>query len=263
MADAMNLISEDEQYLRKHHLLTYVEDGVAQLVRYKEEHPQVNPNKFLHDYFTSVHKGNHILYREYSFVRETPYNRSCFIAMFSRCFHHLGEKKELFNAKEYHSLLTLICADFPPSIVEDAIRLFLGEDVTDLSIIFSDFLMAFQFRFFYDEFVEDSKYIFDAAKSNPISSRSIPATENFLTSATSTGENLSREEYFAQNTPINIVNQLYPPSDSGRKLKPSIVTIQEVIADSMEIDCRQFLISLAQNVHVRNEIGYKRRSKLL
>ena len=41
--------------------------------------------------FRCVVKGNHTLFREYNFIHATPHNRASFIAMFWKCFKHIGQ----------------------------------------------------------------------------------------------------------------------------------------------------------------------------
>ena len=47
--------------------------------------------------FQSVTKGNHTLYREYSFIYKTPRNRVSFIGMFWKCFKHIGSNGGKYN----------------------------------------------------------------------------------------------------------------------------------------------------------------------
>lgn len=143
-----------EQYLAKYHVLTYLQDAVAQLLEHKEENPRVIPARFLSDYFRSVVQGNHTLFREYSYIRMTPHNTASFIRVFWKCFRHIGMNGDLLSAKEYHSLICLLCTDFPFEPVQKTARIILMEDAMDCLMSFPDFLYAFQTQFFYDEFIE-------------------------------------------------------------------------------------------------------------
>ncbi|GCB66445.1 hypothetical protein scyTo_0010104 [Scyliorhinus torazame] len=73
------------------YVLTYIEDAVSQLLEFKEEFSKVGIARFLAEYFNSVQHGSHILFREFTFIIATPYNRASFIRMFWRCFRQIGK----------------------------------------------------------------------------------------------------------------------------------------------------------------------------
>jgi hypothetical protein len=85
------------------------------------------------------------MFREYKFIMYTPYNRACFVKNFYEAYNYIGFKggvelayptlrrssftsfdffQDLFNIKEYHSLVLLLCNDFPLSTMEDCERFF-------------------------------------------------------------------------------------------------------------------------------------------
>ncbi|XP_068672367.1 centriolar satellite-associated tubulin polyglutamylase complex regulator 1-like isoform X2 [Montipora foliosa] len=139
-----------DQYLAKYHVLTYLQDAVSQLLEHKEENPRVIPARFLSDYFKSVVQGNHTLFREYSYIQKTPHNKASFIQVFWKCFRHIAKNGDLLSAKEYHSLICLLCPDFPLEPVQKTARIILMEDAIDCLMSFADFLYAFQTQFFYE-----------------------------------------------------------------------------------------------------------------
>lgn len=151
-----------EQYLAKYHVLTYLQDAVAQLLEHKEENPRVIPARFLSDYFRSVVQGNHTLFREYNYIKKTPHNIASFIRVFWKCFRHIGRNGDLLSAKEYHSLVCLLCPDFPFEPVQKTARIILMEDAMDCLMSFPDFLYAFQTQFFYEEFIEKLQSTYQA-----------------------------------------------------------------------------------------------------
>ena len=57
---------------------------------------------------------------------------------------------ELLSVKEYHSLLCLICPDFPLEIVQRAARIVLMDDALDCLMSFIDFLYAFQIQLYFE-----------------------------------------------------------------------------------------------------------------
>ncbi|KAL5006675.1 hypothetical protein ScPMuIL_015481 [Solemya velum] len=143
-----------EKYLAKHHVLVYLEDGIAQLLEHKEENAKVNPVKFLSEYFNSLKNGNHTMFREYSFIHSTPHNRASFARLFWKCFRQIGKKGDLLSIQEYHSLLSLLCPDFPFEPVQKTAKIILLDDALDCLISFSDFVYAFQVQFYYEEFLD-------------------------------------------------------------------------------------------------------------
>ena len=48
------------------------------------------------DSFCTVRQGNHIMHRDYAFVRRTPHNRASFIRLFWKCFRRVGQKAGKF-----------------------------------------------------------------------------------------------------------------------------------------------------------------------
>ncbi|XP_072128786.1 centriolar satellite-associated tubulin polyglutamylase complex regulator 1 [Mobula birostris] len=158
-ADRFSLSAEE--YLGQTHVLTYIEDAVSQLLEYKDEHSKIGITRFFAEYFSSVKRGSHILFREFSFVNATPYNRASFIRMFWQCFRQIGKNGDLLTVMEYHSLLQLICHDFPMDLSQKAARIILMDDAMDCPMSFMDFLYAFQIQFYYCEFLESIATIYE------------------------------------------------------------------------------------------------------
>ena len=79
-----------EAYLRKHHVLTYLEDALTQLAL-QEQPPRsvADSARFVSDYFSSVMNGTHILFRDFSFINSTPFNRICFLKSVHRTYKAL------------------------------------------------------------------------------------------------------------------------------------------------------------------------------
>ncbi|XP_030055347.1 centriolar satellite-associated tubulin polyglutamylase complex regulator 1 [Microcaecilia unicolor] len=149
-----------EQYLAQRHVLTYIEDAVSQLLENKEEVCQYGIARFFTEYFTSVHQGTHVLFREISFIQATPHNRASFLRNFWKCFRTIGKNGDLLTVKEYHCLLQMLCPDFPMDLTQKAARIVLMDDAMDCLMSFSDFLFAFQIQFYYSEFLESAAAIY-------------------------------------------------------------------------------------------------------
>ncbi|KAJ8299446.1 hypothetical protein KUTeg_023506 [Tegillarca granosa] len=60
----------------------------------------------------------------------------------------------LLSIQEYHSLLSLLCSDFPFEPVQKTARIILLDDAMDCLISFGDFIYAFQVQFYYEEFLD-------------------------------------------------------------------------------------------------------------
>ncbi|XP_035520668.1 UPF0705 protein C11orf49 homolog [Morone saxatilis] len=73
--------------------------------------------------FSSVKNCNHVLFREYNYIRATPHNRASFIRVFWRCYRQIGKSGDLLSMQEYRSLLQLLCPDFPAEMVQSAARI--------------------------------------------------------------------------------------------------------------------------------------------
>ena len=56
----------------------------------------------------------------------------------------------LLNVKEYHSLLCLLCPDFPMEVVQKTAGISFMEDALDSLTSFADFIYAFQIQFYFE-----------------------------------------------------------------------------------------------------------------
>ncbi|XP_069479290.1 centriolar satellite-associated tubulin polyglutamylase complex regulator 1 isoform X2 [Ambystoma mexicanum] len=137
-----------------------MEDAISQMLEMGEEASQYGAAKFFQDYFRSVRLGTHILFREYGFIQATPHNRASFLRIFWQCFRPIGRNGDLLTVTEYHSLLQLLCPDFPIDLTHKAARIVLMEDAMDCLMSFSDFLFAFQIQFYYSEFLDSAAAVY-------------------------------------------------------------------------------------------------------
>uniref|UniRef100_A0A3Q2E104 Centriolar satellite-associated tubulin polyglutamylase complex regulator 1 n=1 Tax=Cyprinodon variegatus TaxID=28743 RepID=A0A3Q2E104_CYPVA len=108
---------------RENPVLFYLNDALTQLLDHKEEYTQFGVVRYFAEYFSSVKNGNHVLFREFNFIRATQHNRASFIRVFWRCFRQIGKSGDLLSMLEYRSLLQLLCPDFPLEVVRSAARL--------------------------------------------------------------------------------------------------------------------------------------------
>ena len=135
-----------DAYLKKHHLLTYVEDAVCLLLARKDEDPKTKPFQLLAGYFKSVLDGSHVVFREFNFISSTPRNRKAFVGLIWQTYSGVPEAREPMRLTELHSLVRLLCADFPLRETE-MVALHRG------ILSFSDFMYTFQITFYLDCFL--------------------------------------------------------------------------------------------------------------
>lgn len=154
-----------KRYFQMHHIQTYVNDSIDLLLRVKDQEPKVRPLDTLTEYFRSVLAGTHVAFREYEFVSLTPYNRASFILLFLDCFKRL--RNDSLMLQEYHSLLQLICADFPMSMLENVSCNFFADKAAggEIPVLFSKFMNAFQVVFYYQPFIGKVRVAYDAVRS--------------------------------------------------------------------------------------------------
>lgn len=149
MAEARSLIDID--YLKEHYLEVYLEDAVAQLLTNRQEGNKsttMRPCKFFKEYFTSVHQGTHILFREFSCVSATPYNRLCVLKAIMQIYKPLFYREERYNARDYHSILQLVWPDFRVQVVQDAFTAYDDDKKDEENCLkFLDFVKAMKASF--------------------------------------------------------------------------------------------------------------------
>lgn len=144
---------DPDLYLKKHHIMTYINDVVSFLLERKDEDPKTRPFELLAEYFKSIKLGTHILFREYSFISATPHNRASFIKAFYSTYKEIAAKGELMQGVEYLSLLRLLCSDFPAEMVQKVTRFIVGQSTMENLMLFPDFLYTFQTVFYYECFI--------------------------------------------------------------------------------------------------------------
>ena len=157
--DKVKTLMDPELYLKKHHIMTYIEDIVSFLLERKDEDPKTRPIEVLAEYFKSIKNGTHILFREYSFISSTPHNRASFVKLFWHSYAEVAVKGEMMQLVEFLSLLRLLCCDFPVEIVQKVGEVLFCHNTMENLVSFPDFLYTFQVVFYYEVFFSQCQSI--------------------------------------------------------------------------------------------------------
>lgn len=151
---------EPEMYMKKHYIMTYIEDVTCLLLAQKKKDSKFQPLPFLQDYFQRVRTGNHVFRRKYSFVSATPYNRRSFIKLIWQAFINIIREKVPMKGSDYHQLMELVCTDFPIEIIHQVMSVLAHQTkVKTPSVMFNDFLYTLQVLFYYKEFVQECETV--------------------------------------------------------------------------------------------------------
>ncbi|KAK3740360.1 hypothetical protein RRG08_004297 [Elysia crispata] len=255
----MSVLSDDnfsmsaEKYLAKYHVLTYIEDSILQLLEHREENSKVVPAKFLCEYFCSLRDGNHTMFREFNFIRSTPHNRASFVVLFWKCFRQIGKKGDLLSIQEYHSLLGLLCPDFPFQLVQKTARIVLIDDALDCLISFSDFIYAFQVQFYYEEFLEKTLGIYQSLLQTMHSPRDpviVPTSGGSDTkihqNTHSPADGVDAMQFF---------RAIYPVLDRVEYSTPPLLCLKEILFNLPRISFYEFMMAIAKSDSINAHIG--------
>ncbi|XP_071008353.1 centriolar satellite-associated tubulin polyglutamylase complex regulator 1 isoform X2 [Oncorhynchus clarkii lewisi] len=106
--DRFNPTLSVDEYLAETNVLFYLNDAVTQLLEHKEEYTQFGIVRYFAEYFSSVKNGNHVLFREFGYIKATAHNRASFIRVLWRCFRQIGKNGEFLEsiAVIYQDLLS-------------------------------------------------------------------------------------------------------------------------------------------------------------
>ncbi|KAK6472554.1 UPF0705 protein C11orf49-like protein [Huso huso] len=242
-----------DEYLALEHVPFYIEDALSQLLEHKEEYTQFGIVRFFADYFNSVRNGNHILFREFSFVKATPYNRSSFLRAFWRSFRQIGKNGDLLTVMEYRSLLQLLCPDFPVELVQKAARIVLMDDAMDCLMSFPDFLYAFQIQFYYEEFFESIAVIYQDLLSGKSPNTVIVPTSFSAEQVTrpATSDTAAQE---GVDSPL-FCGCIEALCDRYKYSHPPLSSIKEILFQVQRVSFYGFLMAIAKHEGINCDIG--------
>lgn len=146
-------MEDPEVYLKRHFVLTYIEDAVSFILERKSEDAKTKPFELFAEYFKSIKLGTHILFREYAFVSKTPHNRISFIKVFSQTYTEIAARNKTMRVSDYLSLVRLLCHDFPELVIQRINQVLFMQNSMDNLVSFQDFLYTFQTIFYYEHFL--------------------------------------------------------------------------------------------------------------
>lgn len=264
---------DPDSYLRKHHLLTYVEDAILLLLSCKDEDSKTKPFQLLTDYFKSIRNGSHIIFREYDFISATPHNRSSFIATFWRTYGDVPECSVPMKIIEFHSLLKLLCSDFPLIEAQKVSRALFGSDTTSNVISFADFIYTFQVTFYFDYFLRQLETIYPSLLSGsyhpslyshfssttavivPLPTVSTSQPSDSITATQVSSESFSKTVSSgvlleAALGLCQMIVERYPGQSC-----PSQDALREVLSGDGELSLQNFVLKLSLSSLVIREIG--------
>ncbi|XP_068168945.1 centriolar satellite-associated tubulin polyglutamylase complex regulator 1 [Antennarius striatus] len=244
-----------DEYLADSHVMFYLSDAVTQLLEHREECTQFGLIRYFAEYFSSVKNGNHILFREFNYIRATPHNRASFIRVFWRCYRQIGKSGDLLSMLEYRSLLQLLCPDFPVEVVQSVARIVLIDDATDCLMSFSDFLYALQLQFYYQEFLDSVLLIYQdllAGKSpNTVIVPTSTSVEQLPPVATEEN-NRDKQDGVEPSTLAQCVDAL---CDRFRFSHPPRSCVMEALERTDRVSYFTFLMTLAKQESINHTIG--------
>ena len=257
---------DPELYLKKHHVMTYVEDAITLLLERKDEDAKTKPFVVLAEYFKSVQSGNHVLFREYSFVSATPHNRRSFLQLFWQSYTKVAIRGESMQVMEYLSLLRLLCHDFPSGLVQRVAQFTFSHNAMENMLPFSDFLYTFQVIFYYEQFLAQC----EALVSNVVAGHSLLRTTVVVAIPSSADIRPANEAQQGRGelTPeknkqidaevfLKVVTNLINKMQEREVWNscPGVETVREVTSELANLSFYDFVLALSNSSHVNAEIG--------
>ena len=272
--------TDPEFYLKKHHVMAYIEDAVIFLLERKDEDPKTRPYELLAEYFESIKKGTHVLFRDHSYICLTPHNRASFIRLFWQSYSEVAIRGDSMRVTEYFSLVKLLCHNFPSDIAHKVAQVLFSCDALENLTSFSDFLYTFQILFYYESFLKCCELICRDIASGQTPRNMIGCVSTMVISvpSTTTTENdCSRpgtgKSELGVNTCSKDTNSKFSEQlDTDLFLKavtnlcqrmeeepweccPSKQVLVNVIAELPQVTFYGFILGLSRSREVNNEIG--------
>lgn len=276
---------DPELYLKKHHVMTYIEDAVTFLLERKDGDPKTRPYELLADYFESIKKGTHVLYRDYTFISLTPHNRASFIRLFWHTFSEIAERGDSMTVMEYLSLVRLLCHNFPSDVIQNVARVIFSYDALENLVCFSNFLYTFQVLFYYELFLKRCELVCMDLVSGQSPLEFLEGGSTMVVSMPSTGDgNGSRPETSSSMHSVQSTEEETVATSASTTLKadkqldaelflkavtsvcariekepwescPSVQVLTEIITELSLVTFYDFVLALSRSEKINSEIG--------
>jgi len=268
---------DPELYLKKYHVMTYVEDAISFLLERKDEDPKTKPFELLAEYFKSVRDGTHVLFREYAFISVTPHNCASFVKAFWQSYAEVASRGGLMKVMEYLSLLRLLCYDFPAEMVQKVAQVVFSHSALQNVISFPDFMYTFQVLFCYKDFLNHCERLFSSiskgqphhlslgstvvvsipsfAEQDSTSNRSETASENIMSEHSSCSPECTKQvdtEVFAKA--VTYLIQRHQEREPWLSC-PSVEAVKVVLSEMPKLSFYDFILALSRSEHVNAELG--------
>ena len=226
--------------------------------------------RFLADYFSSVQQGIQSLFREFAFVKATLQNRLSLIKLFYRCFEPIGRRGDLLNIREYHSLICLICPDFPLEPIQKTARIILTDDVMDCLVAFPDFIYTFQVQFVYEEFLKLCLEVYSSVLAVAIRANSQSMSPSVVVVPTSTSHPKKQKDEQAKHlkegqtvksVPENVDSFVFigllEEQLESRKLTyhPSVDILRHLVGLKERVSYYEFVSLIVKSEEVNADLG--------
>lgn len=209
------------------------------------------------------------MFREFDFVRATPQNRLSLIKLFYRCFEPIGRRGDLLNIRQYHSLICLICPDFPLEPIQKTARIILTDDVMDCLVGFPDFIYTFQVQFVYEEFLKLCLEVYSSVLAVAIraNSQSLSPTVVVVPTSTRTRKQIDeqskhpKEGQTIKSVPENVESSVFisllEEQLEMRKLThhPSLHSLRHLVGLKERVSYYEFVSLIVKSEEVNADLG--------
>lgn len=279
---------DPEVYLKKHHVMAYIEDAVTFLLERKDGDPKTRPYELLADYFESIKKGTHVLYREYAFVSLTPHNRASFIRLFWHTFHEVAGRGDSMRVMEYLSLIRLLCHNFPSDIIQNVARVIFSYGALENLVCFSSFLYTFQVLFYFEQFLKRCELVCLELVSGQTPLELLEGGSTMVVSLPSMGDGGSSrpETASSMHSVLSMDDEAFSSSRSASSMLkssdrlldaelflkamvsvcaklekepwescPNVGTVREIITELSSVTFYDFVLALSKSEKINSEIG--------
>ncbi|KAL8601950.1 hypothetical protein ACOMHN_008442 [Nucella lapillus] len=163
-------------------------------------------------------------------------------------------QQDLLSIQEYHSLLGLLCTDFPFPLVQKTARIVLIDDALDCLISFSDFIYAFQVQFYYGEFLDKCGELYQSLLQSCHSPRDpviVPTSSDRDSGGAHQTSHLPADGVDS----MAFFRMVYPVCDRVTYSTPPVTALKEILFSTPRISFYGFLMAIAKSEAINEHIG--------